>query len=200
MKYRESGMPSEDLWDTFFTPTEVLKKLGIGNQIQTLIDIGCGYGTFLLPATTLISGTVVGIDIDEEMINICKDKINANDVSCIDLIYGDILTENTMKLLRDYKDKIDYITLFNILHGEEPLTLLKKAFDVLNDNGRIGVIHWKNEETPRGPSMDIRPTPEMIIDWAEKTGFVLENQVDLPPYHFGLVFIKKQKIEKERIK
>lgn len=190
MKYRESGMPSEDLWDTFFTPTEVLKKLGIGNQIVTLIDVGCGYGTFLIPATTLISGKVVGIDIDEEMINICKDKINANNVSCVDLIYGDILEEDTMKLLRDYKYKIDYITLFNILHGEEPLTLLKKAYDVLNDNGKIGVIHWKNEETPRGPSMDIRPTPEMIIDWAEKTGFTLEKQVELPPYHFGLVFIK----------
>ncbi len=193
MKYRESGMPSEDLWNTFFTPTEVLKKLGIDNQIETLIDVGCGYGTFLIPATTLIRGKVVGIDIDKEMINICKDKINANNVSCVDLIHGDILTEDTMKLLRDYKDKIDYITLFNILHGEEPLTLLKTAYDALNDNGKIGVIHWKNEETPRGPSMEIRPKPEMIIDWAEKTGFVLENQVDLLPYHFGLVFIKNKK-------
>lgn len=39
--------------------------------------------------------------------------------------------------------------------------------------------------------MEIRPKPEMIVDWAIKIGFVLERQVELPPYHFGLVFIKK---------
>lgn len=38
--------------------------------------------------------------------------------------------------------------------------------------------------------MDIRPTPQMIINWANETGFVLEKQVELPPYHFGLVFRK----------
>jgi hypothetical protein len=31
----------------------------------------------------------------------------------------------------------------------------------------------------------------MIINWALKTGFTLENQVELPPFHYGLVFIKK---------
>lgn len=193
MKYRESGMPSEGLWDTFFNPIEILKKMGIDKQTNTLIDVGCGYGTFLIPATTLISGKVVGIDIDEEMINICYKKIHDSNVSRVDLIHGDISTENTIKVLGNYKDKIDYITLFNILHCEEPLILLKKIYDILNDSGKIGVIHWKNEETPRGPSMDIRPKPEMIIDWAVKTGFVLEKQVDLPPYHFGLVFIKNMK-------
>ena len=194
MKYRESGMPVEDLWDTFYNPSEILKKMAVDKQIRTLIDIGCGYGTFLIPATTLISGKVVGIDIDEEMINICKKKVHDDSkILNVHLIHGDIFTENAMEILSNYKDEIDYITLFNILHCEEPLTLLKKAYDVLNDNGKIGVIHWKNEETPRGPSMEIRPTPKMIIDWAREIGFVLEKQVDLPPYHFGLVFIKNKK-------
>lgn len=194
MKYRESGMPSEELWDTFFTPTDVLKKLGVDKQIKTLVDVGCGYGTFLIPAASLISGKVIGIDIDEEMISICKEKMHNENIAGVDLIYGDISTEDTRNLLSDYKDTIDYITFFNILHCEEPLKLLEKAYDLLNDNGKIGVIHWNNEETPRGPSMEIRPKPETIIDWALKTGFALDKQVDLPPYHFGLVFIKNKKI------
>lgn len=191
MKYRESGMPLEDLWDTFYNPLELLKKMSVDKHIRTLIDIGCGYGTFLIPATTLISGKVVGIDIDEEMINICKKKVDDNRENLnVHLIHGDIFTENAEQLLSDYKDEIDYITLFNILHCEKPLTLLKKTYDVLNDNGKLGVIHWKNEETPRGPSMRIRPTPKMIINWAGEMGFELEKQVDLQPYHFGLVFKK----------
>lgn len=191
MKYRESGMPSEDLWDTFFNPLEILNQMGIDKQIRTLIDVGCGYGTFLIPATVLISGKVVGIDIQEEMIEICKKKMHDHDISCVDLICGDISNEDTIKVLGKYKGEIDYITLFNILHCEEPMILLRRAYEIINDNGKIGVIHWKSGKTPRGPSMEIRPKPEIIVDWAIKTGFVLERQVELPPYHFGLVFIKK---------
>jgi len=39
--------------------------------------------------------------------------------------------------------------------------------------------------------MEIRPKPEMIIKWALKAGLALDKHVDLPPYHYGLVFIKK---------
>lgn len=191
MKYRESGMPSEEMWDTFFSPTEVLEQMGINKQIKTLIDVGCGYGTFLLPASELVSEKVVGIDIDKEMINICQKKIQDNNLSNIKLIHGDISTKDTMKEFKLYSNGVDYITLFNILHCEEPLVLLKKVYSILNKNGQIGIIHWKNIKTPRGPSADIRPKPEVIIDWATQAGFVLEKEVDLPPYHFGLVFTKK---------
>lgn len=191
MKYRESGMPSEQMWDTFFNPNEVLNKMGIDKQIRTLIDIGCGYGTFLLPIAESISTKVIGLDIDYEMIEVCRNKIKDCNTSKIELVQGDISIDNTIKELEKYKGEIDYITLFNILHCEEPTNLLKNIYDILNDNGRIGITHWKHEKTPRGPSMEIRPTPEMIIKWALKAGFTLENQVELPPYHYGLVFIKK---------
>lgn len=191
MKYRESGMPSEQMWDTFFNPQRILNLMDIDKSVNTLLDIGCGYGTFLIPAANLVSGTVVGIDIESEMIDACKIKIREQDIANIDLICGDISTENTVIKLDKYKDAIDYVTLFNILHCEQPLYLLKNAYDIVNSNGKIGVIHWKYENTPRGPSMGIRPTSEMIIDWAAKAGLFLEKYVELPPYHFGLVFIKK---------
>lgn len=190
MKYRESGMPPEDLWDTFFTPAEILEKLGVDEKINTLVDVGCGYGTFLIPAAELVGGKVIGIDIDDDMIKACKDKIQDYNVPSVELIYGDITTDETMNFLSDYIGKIDYISLFNILHCEEPLLLLKKGYEILNDKGKIGVIHWKSEETPRGPSIEIRPKPEMIIHWALQAGFTLEQQLELPPYHFGLVFKK----------
>lgn len=190
MKYRESGMPSEELWESFFNPVDILKQMGVGKNVRTLIDIGCGYGTFLIPSIELVKSNVIGIDVDETMIEICKDKIQHTNISNIHLINGDISTEDTLEQLKDYMDEIDYITLFNILHCEKPLDLLQSVYDVLNKNGRIGVIHWKYEETPRGPSMEIRPKPETIMEWASKVGFTLKNQIDLPPYHFGLVFVK----------
>lgn len=64
MKYRESGMPNEDMWDTFFTPIEILNKMNINNKVNTLINIGCGYGTFLLPMAELVRKKALGIDVD----------------------------------------------------------------------------------------------------------------------------------------
>lgn len=191
MKYRESGMPEEQLWDDFFNPEQILDKMGIDKNIDTLLDIGCGYGTFLIPSANLVRGTVIGIDIEDEMINVCKKKVQNYDLKNVDLLCGDVSTKNISNALEKYKERINYITLFNILHCEQPLELLRKAYQILKMNGKIGVIHWKYESTPRGPSMEIRPTPETIIEWATKTGFSLENFVELPPHHFGLVFIKK---------
>lgn len=191
MKYRESGMPDEQLWDTFFNPAQILSLLDINGNVNTLIDIGCGYGTFLVPAANLVKGKVIGIDIENEMILTCKEKVIEYGMKNIDLLHGDISTEQTLKALEQYKGEIDYISLFNILHCEQPLSLLNAAYQILNSNGKIGVIHWKYEKTPRGPSMEIRPTPEVITGWALKAGFVLDKYVELPPYHYGLVFIKK---------
>lgn len=191
MKYRESGMPNEQLWDTFFNPQLILSQMDVDKSINNLIDIGCGYGTFLIPAASLVNGTVIGIDIESEMIEDCKKKVHEQNVKNIELICGDISTENVINTLEKYKGAIDYISLFNILHCEQPLELLKNVYNAVDKNGKTGVIHWKYENTPRGPSMEIRPTPEAIIGWATKTGFSLEKYIELPPYHFGLVFIKK---------
>jgi len=191
MKYRESGMPDEQMWDTFFNPMQTLYQLDINENIKTLIDIGCGYGTFLIPAAKLVKNKVIGIDIENEMIEVCRRKFQEQGIKNIDLLYGDISTEQTIKDLDKYKGEIDYICLFNILHCEQPLNLLNAAYRILNNNGKTGVVHWKYENTPRGPTMEIRPTPEIINGWALKAGFVLEKYVELPPYHYGLVFIKK---------
>lgn len=190
MKYRESGMPTEQLWQNFFDPATILSQMEIDRQVNTLLDIGCGYGTFLLPAAKLVNSKVVGIDIDTDMIEVCREKVRIARITNVELINGDICSEATTKEFQPYQGVIDYITLFNMLHCEEPLVLLEKVYGLLNDNGKLGIIHWNYEQTPRGPSMAIRPKAEMITDWAVKTGFKLIKQVDLPPHHFGLVFLK----------
>src|SRR5665647_1470881 len=116
MKFRESGMPNEQMWDTFFNSVETLSKLDINENISTLVDIGCGYGTFLIPAAKLVKNKVIGIDIDKDMIEVCRGKIQDQKIKNIEILHGDISTEETIKKLSKYKDQIDYICFFNILH------------------------------------------------------------------------------------
>ena len=191
MKYRESGMPNEQMWETFFDPRKILSLMCIDESIDVLMDIGCGYGTFLIPAAKLVKGSAIGIHIENEMILECKKKVEIQDIKNIELLCGDISSECLKNVLVIYRGSVNYMTLFNILHCEEPQNLLENIYDLISNNGKIGVIHWNYANTPRGPSMEIRPTPKSIITWITKIGFSLLKEVDLPPYHFGLVFTKK---------
>ncbi len=40
-----------------------LDLFGLDRGIETLVDFGCGYGTFTLPAAKMISGTLHALDI-----------------------------------------------------------------------------------------------------------------------------------------
>lgn len=64
MKTRESGMPEEQLWSTFFSPKEVLVRLGLTGDCREVVDFGCGYGTFTIPVARIVTGTVLAFDID----------------------------------------------------------------------------------------------------------------------------------------
>lgn len=190
MKYRDSGMPNEEMWSNFFNPSAILKEMEVDNSINTLLDIGCGYGTFLIPESKIVKSKVVGIDIDREMTDICQKKILEKKIENVELLTGDVSNPNIFEKIKKIQPIIDYITLFNILHCEDPIKLLQSVFNLLQSKGKIGVIHWKYEKTPRGPAMEIRPKPEQIIDWSTSAGFKTEKMLDLPPYHYGIIFTK----------
>ena len=53
-KGRESGMPEEAYWQTFFNPECIVSKLDCGGA-GDLIEFGCGYGLFTVPAAKAVS-------------------------------------------------------------------------------------------------------------------------------------------------
>ena len=120
MKYRESGMPDEKMWKTFFNPQQILSQLGVDRKTKTLLDIGCGYGTFLIPAASLVGEKVIGIDIENEMIEACRAKAKDKKLPNVDLVCGDFSDRNVRRRLEKQKNGIDYVCLFNILHCENP--------------------------------------------------------------------------------
>ena len=62
MKTRESGMPDESMWTDFFDAETVLRKLGLTSSCGDVVDFGCGYGTFTIPAARMIGRSKQVVD------------------------------------------------------------------------------------------------------------------------------------------
>jgi ubiquinone/menaquinone biosynthesis C-methylase UbiE len=185
MKARESGMPDEQTWDQFFDPDLILKGLGIQNLTGTIVDMGCGYGTFTIPAAQINQGMVYALDIENKMVITTQEKARKAGLKNVCAVQQDFMNLGTG--LPD--NSCEYVMLLNILHAEEPLKLLIEARRILRPGGRIGVIHWiYDPATPRGPSLDIRPKPEQCISWLSEVALKTNGQIiEFPPYHYGLV-------------
>ncbi len=188
MKVRDSGMPDEKLWNDFFDIDLILSKLQINQQLNDLVEIGSGYGTFTIPTSKIISGKLYAFDIEHEMVENLGQKLIAQKIDNVIIANRDIITQTTG--LKD--NSIDYVMLFNILHHDSPSDILNEAHRILKPNGKIGIIHWRSDiKTPRGPELSIRPKPEQIMEWIDKLKYrILIHPFILEPYHYGLVISK----------
>jgi SAM-dependent methyltransferase len=183
MKTRESGMPDADVWEGFFDPECVLRSLGLHREVKRVVDLGCGYGTFSLSAAAMIDGEVIGLDIEPDLVALCRRKAREAGFANTRFEHRDFIAAGTG--LED--GSVDYVMLFNILHAKHPDILLREAGGILAPSGLLAVMHWNyDEKTPRGPSMAIRPQPDDCRRWVEACGFVdLSPTLSLPPWHYG---------------
>ena len=180
-------MPDETSWARFFHADGVIDRL-LGSPVirGDVIEFGCGYGTFTIPVAGRTKGLVTALDIEPEMIACLRRKAEAHEVFNIRAEVRDFVDHGT-----GMQDGLQScVMIFNLLHLENPGALLREAYRILRDNGTLSVIHWRSDiPTPRGPSAEIRPTPEQCRKWMADAGFRMIETVDLRdccPFHFGL--------------
>ena len=185
-KGRESDMPPVDQWESFFAPARILDSLGCRDIRGDLVEFGCGYGLFTIEAAARVSGTVHALDIDPKMVAVTKQRV------------ADAAIHNVVVERRDFVAEgcgrpdaaTSFILMFNILHIENPVSLLREAHRALAAGGHLAVIHWKRDvTTPRGPPLEIRPGPDDCRAWGEQSGFrsVPSPSLSGAPWHWGML-------------
>ncbi len=188
MKIRDSGMPEESMWSDFFDVPFILGQMEVKSDLHIVADLGCGFGTFSIPAAKIVGGEVLAFDIDEEMIRQMQAKIDQQEIQNIKLYLGDFIDEGTGLSA----NSVDYVMIFNILHHNNPMQILNEVYRILKKKAMAGIIHWRSDvDTPRGPSLEIRPRPEECANLAEEAGFQLfKRPFIIEPYHYGFVIQK----------
>ncbi len=190
MKLRESGMPGAAYWESLFDVPLIIERFGFRDLQGDVAELGCGYGTFTLPVARAIGGSVHAFDIDEAMVE--STRARAREARCSNIRVG---ARDVLKKGFDVAtSSCEAVLLFNILHAEQPVELLREAARVLRPNGFVAVIHWRTDvATPRGPSAAIRPVPDQIDAWAAGAGGLRSpaSWFDLPPWHYGGRFLRE---------
>lgn len=194
-KGRESGMPAAERWESFFDADCVLAKLDCDSDCGDVLEFGCGYGTFTEAAAKVVRGTVHALDIEPEMIETTTRRLEQAWLTNFRAELRDFVADGSGRP----EASVDYAMLFNLLHIERPVDLLREAYRALVPGGKLGVIHWNYDPaTPRGPSMEIRPRPEQCRLWAKEAGFEFVRFESLAccAHHYGIVFRRPEREER----
>lgn len=187
-------MPEECYWQSFYDADCIVEKLECAKDQQaSIVEFGSGYGTFTLPAARRTSGIVHTFDIESELIALVQRRAQDAGLRNVRCEVRDFVAHGTGLP----GESADHAMVYNLLHLEDPVRLLREAFRILKPGGIISIIHWKHDPaTPRGPSLDIRPRPEQCRAWAEAAGFVFlrdQNLAECCRYHYGLLLARPPK-------
>ena len=127
-------MPAEDYWETLLDVDAILARFHLDTTTRDVAELGCGYGTFTLPLARRIAGRVHAIDIDGTMVERTAVRAAQEGIRNIATAQRDIL----MQGYGCPDESCDAGLLFNILHGESPVELLRETARVVRPGGMLG--------------------------------------------------------------
>jgi SAM-dependent methyltransferase len=189
--FEATEMPTAGWWEVLWPdPAGVLGQVGLRSGMEA-IDLCSGDGWFTLHIANTACH-VVAIDIDSDLLETGRRRLRQNGITNCDFVQGD-----AYEISKLAPRGADFVFLANVFHGVPDRPRLASAVrDALRPNGYFAIINWHRrprEETtilgePRGPRSQLRMSPQQTIEAVEGSGLRLDRIVELPPYHYGVLF------------
>jgi 2-polyprenyl-3-methyl-5-hydroxy-6-metoxy-1,4-benzoquinol methylase len=190
-----TSMPDPDWWvDMWPQPEKTLKAMGLQSGMSVL-DLGCGYGHFTIPAAQVVNpSVVVGIDIDLPILNQAKQQQASQGVAnCL------WLNQDLLGIPRLIANQFDYIMIHSTFHGlPNPGEFVSEIVNLLNPKGYFSVVNWlpiPREQTiwlgkPRGPKTELRIAPQQLLSIVQSATeqLIPVEYTELQPFHYGVTF------------
>ncbi|MBX5453313.1 MAG: methyltransferase domain-containing protein [Acidobacteriia bacterium] len=187
-----TAMPDSDWWNILWPePAQVVAKLGVKPGMD-VVDLCCGDGLFTAPMAQ-IARRVLAIDIDPQMLDLARARVAAAGATNCAFVLGD-----AYEIAALVPWLADLVLIANTFHGvPDKARLAHGVAAILKPKGRLVVVNWHRrprEETPvlgqpRGPKTEMRIEPEDVATAVAPSGLRLERVVELPPYHYGAIFV-----------
>lgn len=178
--------PDREAWQK---PDQIMDALGIADG-AVVADLGAGGGWFTMRLARRVgpNGLVYAQDIQEEMIDVIRRRVERENLSNVRIVLG---TDTDPRLPRGL-DAVLIVNSYNEMNDPaQPgaiLTLLRNLAAALKPQGRIGVVDFTPGNGGPGPAANERVPPATVIATTAAAGLRLVKREALPPYQYLLVF------------
>ena len=167
-------------------PAKALDAIGI-QKGSTVADIGAGSGYFTVRLAERVgpTGKVYANDIQPEMLQLLRRRLDAGHITNVTLVQGAIDDPKLPSSTLDLELLVDVYHEFS-----QPQAMLRHLREALTPSGRLVLLEYRKED----PTIPIRPEHKMTVAEAklevEHEGYHLARvNEDLPRQHI-LIFSK----------
>ncbi|MEA2092518.1 MAG: class I SAM-dependent methyltransferase [Patescibacteria group bacterium] len=163
---------------SFLNPTKIIDEISVSKNMK-IVDFGCGSGGWSIPlAERSEDGMVYAVDVMSEALSALKSKADTERVYNIRTLLADI--EKGTNLVGD---SFDLAIVSNILfQAEDKEAVIKEAYRVLRQSGKMLVVDWNNIENV---------SENEINEQIKESGFQVVKRIDAGVSHFGILYEKK---------
>jgi ubiquinone/menaquinone biosynthesis C-methylase UbiE len=153
-KHVHKGKTSEALLDKAI----ILNALSLFAG-QVIVDAGCGNGYMAKEFARLLNqkGKVYALDTDPDVIQVLQSQVLQ---SIIEPFVGDITVPTRL-----VSNSIDLIYLSTVFHGFSHIQIkgfIQEVLRLLKPGGILAILEMKKMETPFGPPLAIRVSPDEL--------------------------------------
>ena len=150
------------------------------------IGAGTGYYSFMI-AAKVPAGKVYSVEIQDELIDMLKQRINEKGVRNIEVVKGSVKDCNLPA------NSIDMAVMVDVYHElSYPVEVLGKIRNSLAKDGKLVLLEYKGED----PAVAIKEHHKMTVAQVQKemkaNGFELQSHGDFLPIQHLLVFVKSK--------
>ena len=137
------------------------------NLHDTVADIGCGPGFFTLPlAKYLVSGKLYALDIDDDMLAACQERVTQTQLGNVEILKCD---EFSFPLEAASLDGA--FLAFVIQQSPDKPRFLRAVRELLQPRGWCTILEWYRIETEFGPPLERRIDPTDLEAMAREAGY-----------------------------
>jgi ubiquinone/menaquinone biosynthesis C-methylase UbiE len=162
---------------------------------DTVCDMGCGNGFYAVRIAKLLGerGKVIAVDIQREMLELLKERAEAERVTNIETVLGTIVDPKLPEASIDLMLLVDVYHEFS--HPEEMLAAIRKS---LKPSGRVALVEFRAEDL----KVPIKPLHKMskaqIMKEFPTNGFKLVEEFDELPWQHLMFFQRDDAPEQTR--
>jgi len=181
--------------NAFINPRLVALGWNVGMG-DTVADLGCGGGYFVIPLAHLVGkkGKVYAVDVLDGPLESVRSKAHLENLENIVLVKQDIEKKNS---LSDFikKEECQWVIIANTLYSSPKKgVFLKEAKRILSSKGKLIIVEWKKSVSKAfeffGPPLESRIDEKKLKSLVEKEGFRFVKSFSAGKFHVGMIFTK----------